>query len=385
MKKLFILLFILCYSTLAQSQKEESAFPEIRISLSDNQFKKLVSSQGMKMDLKDAIMLINGDTVRVKEIHSRGNNSLNYKRKSLAVDLSEKVTIRQNGEKIKLKNFDLLNLVMDHNLWHNRWAFLSMSKLGLFPLYNSFCKLWINDVHQGIYLLVEKPSSFTDDVGSPFTIRRGPQHKVDKEYIKTDSKEEIKNYRQQYRLIYETIRVETGSGLFDRLAGIIDLPQYFSWLAFNYFVMNGDYADELFMYIHPESKLYAVIPWDYDDIIRPAPHEGWEQKNALAKNKLIFSSEESLDVAIVNDPFVYNEYLKSFKKVLDALDEDLVKSLAAKVLDELKVLSEDPEVSEATPFLGKEPFDLIEAEKDIKTTIDFIFSRRTLILSQIDE
>jgi hypothetical protein len=70
-----------------QSLDTVPLFPEIQINISANQFNKLKSAQGVKLELKDAQMILNEDTAKVDNIHIRGNNSLNFKRKSFSVDL----------------------------------------------------------------------------------------------------------------------------------------------------------------------------------------------------------------------------------------------------------------------------------------------------------
>ena len=51
------------------------------------------------------------------------------------------------------------------------------------------------------------------------------------------------------------------------------MKAYFSWLAFNFFIMNGDYSDELYLFALPnqEEIRFGVLPWDYDDILTGSP------------------------------------------------------------------------------------------------------------------
>ena len=175
----------------------QSGFPEIRITISKGQFTSL-QGPGERMTLKSPVFLINGDTTVVKEVHSRGNNSLTFEHKSLSVELEKAIALSVDGEKTKMKKFDLLNLVMDKYLWHNRWAYLAMSDAGIFPLVNTFCTLWINEQPQGIYLLVEKPQHYTASIKSPYMMRRGVDNRIHNEYIETSSKEESKKCKKQY-------------------------------------------------------------------------------------------------------------------------------------------------------------------------------------------
>lgn len=39
-------------------------------------------------------------------------------------------------------------------------------------------------------------------------------------------------------------------------------------LAFNYLIRNGDYTDELFLYLTGKGNQFQIIPWDYDDIFQ---------------------------------------------------------------------------------------------------------------------
>ncbi len=371
----------------AQPATVAASFPEIRIYISKSQYNTLLQSKGRKLELTKPVFLISGDTAKVKEVHSRGNNSLTFEHKSLSVELANAMDVRINYKKTKIKKFDLLNLVMDKNLWHNRWAFLNMSDLAIFPLLNTFCTLWINDQPQGIYMLVEKPRHYTTSkVKSSYMIRRGVDHVISDEYIDTPSKEDAKKYKQQYLDIYKNIEKHHGDDLLKFLNSKLYLDHYFKWIAFNYLIMNGDYADELYLYVLPENGLFDVIPWDYDDILKPVPHEGREARNSIAslKNKLIFSSEDPLDRAIGSDEVVYAEYISSFRQLLLALTPENLKRISLQVKEELQLLSTDP-TAPASLFLGKDPFSMTSAEADIDLALDFIISRRNALLKAMEK
>lgn len=336
-------------------------------------------SKGEKMTLKSPVMTVNQEPAVVKEIHSRGNNSLSFEHKSLSVELEKAVTISQGGKLVKLKKFDLMNLVMDKNLWHNRWAFMNMEKIGIFPLFNSYCTLWINDQPQGIYLLVEKPRHYTaGQARSPYMVRRGPEYNIDDEYIDTDVKDEAKKYKKQFQALYDNINKFRGEELYQKLNASLHLEHYFNWMAFNYLIMNGDYMDELYLYILPRTGQFDVIPWDYDDILRPVPHEGARARNSVQslKNKLVFSSEDPLDRAIGSDEYIYKRYEEEFRKMLHALPSEHLQATADQVMTELEFLNRDAASAQASMFLGKEPFMIDQAKADLNTAITFVISRR---------
>jgi CotH kinase protein len=376
-----ILLFALTGRSTASAQTN-NRFPEIRITISQGQFNRLETTRGAKMELNNAIMMVNGDSAKVKEIHLRGNNSLLYRRKSLSVDLKKNIHLSLQGQSVALKKFDLINLVMDKNLWHNRWAFLTMSKLGFFPLVNTYCTVWINGKPQGIYLLIEKPHHASVDMKSPFMIRRGVHHGIDNEYDDTESKDEAKEYRRQYNSLYKP-GSRKGSELYEYYSKAINLDNYFTWIGFNYLIMNGDYTDELFLYINPDTKLYQVIAWDYDDLLLPHPHEGAEIRNSLHPDRMIFSIEDSFDKTIVADDFLYAKYLVTLKKLLLDCDSTMLTETSQEVLHELELLSKDQENSRVTLFLDRDPFDFGGTKNDIGKAIPFLLHRRNSLLENL--
>lgn len=355
-------------------------FPEIRIYITKGEYKNLRESSGEKVELTRPLMTINMDTAKVKEIHARGNNSLRFQRKSLSVELDKSLKIKIADRKISLKKFNLLNLVMDKNLWHNRWSDLNLEKIGLLPLFNSYCKVWINDEPQGFFLLIEKPQEARGKFDSPYMLRRGPDHTISDEYFDEKDKEAAKSYKKQFHSIYSSINSLKGEALITQLQKLIDLDNYFYFIAFNYLIMNGDYADEVFLYINPTNQQFKVIAWDYDDILKPTPHEGRAERTRRYPDKKLFSLEESLDVAIAADNQLYNLYDQSLRKMLTTIDSIQLSSSAHQVILELQKLSEDKTMAAATLFLDKQPFNIDIAKQDILYSVDMITKRRRWII-----
>jgi spore coat protein H len=385
MKGLLIILTALITSSgyCQISTTDQPTFPEIRIYVSRNQFNTLQHNQN-KVILSHPVFVINKDTANVKEIHTRGKTTLQFKRKSLSVELDKSLTLKQNGNKIHLKKFNLLNLAMDKNLWRNRWSFLCMDQLGLFPLFNSFCKVWINDEPQGIYLLVEKPQQLQSRLQSPYMLRRGLNHSIQDEYFDDSEKEEAKKYKKQFQSIYSTSFSRPTDSLAVRLHRVINLDKYFQFLGFNYLIMNGDYSDEVFFYIEPTKSRFAIVPWDYDDILRPVPHEGRSERNQEFSKKKLFSLEESLDRMIAGDNILYKEYEMVLKNLLNSLDSSTLEAASLQVLKELEHISEDDSISKASLFLDSQPFQFTQAKEDILTSLAYVIQRKEWILSQLN-
>lgn len=374
---------ILFAAPLFSAAQTISPFPEIYLNITDHQFNNLQKSKGTKLKLNNAVLLVNGDTAHVKDIHLRGNNTLYFQRKSLSIDLKKSVIVTLGTQNIALKKFHLLNLAMDKNLWHNRWSYIILNELGLFPAFHSFCTVTINGNPQGIYLLVEKPQHAAETLQSPYTIRRGIKHTIDHEYIETKSKEEIKQYKELYYSMYKTKSIQ-GEALYEHLGNALDLNHYFRWLAFNYLIMNGDYADELFLYINPTSKKYDVMAWDYDDLFMVSPHEGREVRNQQYKNRMIFSLEDELDQTIAADDFVYAKYRESLAEAFSICNDELLSTTANKVLDELSRLNSNTVNGKVSLYLDKDPFTIAEAQYDINKSIEYLKNRRALILKEWD-
>ena len=148
--------------------------------------------------------------------------------------------------------------------------------------------------------------------------------------VETEKKAEksiIKKYEDYFRNIYKSLKKYEGEELYNTLAQWMDVENYMKWLAFNYFVRNGDYSDEVFFYVDPEIGKYRIIPWDYDDIFAVSPHEGKDKASKNLGDKLIFSAEDVLDVKIATDPFLYNKYLNVLKELLEDLSPRILKEV----------------------------------------------------------
>ena len=362
---------------------ERSGFPEIKIYVSKSQYSNLQKKNSDKLALTNPVLIMNEDTALVKDIHARGNNSLKFKRKSLSVELDKTMIIEVDGKKVHLKKFNLLNLVMDKHLWHNRWSDLNMAEIGIFPLFNSYCKVWINDQPQGIFLLVEKPQQAKSKLKSPYMLRRGPDHTIQDEYVDDEDRDSAKKYKKQFQSIYSGMNTLSHNAFAQNLEQTINTNHYFQFLAFNYLVMNGDYADEVFLYIEPKNQWFEVIPWDYDDILKPVPHEGRTRRNKEFTNKKIFSLEEALDRAIAGNEELYTGYEKVLKKLLLTLDSTALTQSAHQVIHELELISADKSMAENTLFLDLNPFDISLAKNDILFSLDFILKRRKWILEEL--
>ncbi len=309
----------------------------INIQISPASYEQIKKVTGNKIAMKNPVCIINMNDVEVNKIHTRGNTTLHFRRKSYSLQINKKTSFYQKKRKEKLKKFYAISLSMDKYYIRNRLAFGMMEKIGLFHLFYGYAEIAINDNSEGIYMLLERPQDWAiKKKNSPLVIRRGYNQNIDK--IKTRKevgRQDEKIYKNHYKKIYKSLNVYQGKALYDSLSQWLDVELYMKWLAFNYFVKNGDYTDEVYFYIDPTDGKFKIIPWDYDDIFAIAPHEGNAIKKSKLGNKYIYSSEDELDRKIANDPYLYNIYISIFKETLGALSENVIKDIFENTFAEL--------------------------------------------------
>lgn len=318
----------------------------IELQISEREYSRIKESAGEKLQLTKPIAIINGDTIKVDEIHARGKTSLYLRRKSFTFDMANKVTLRHDGKIFSPHKFNAVSLSMDRNYLRNRLAFQLLENIQLFKLFYTYGELRINNTSEGIYLLTERPQEWAlKTQGSPLILRRGFNNEIVKlKTGKETDKNVSKQYRHHYTSIYQNLNKYTGEELYQTLGQWLDLDMYMTWLAFNHFVHNGDYTDEVFFYIDPDEKRYKVIPWDYDDIFAAAPHEGADAKKKLPGDKYIFSSEDRLDQKIASDPCLYQQYLLQYRKMLEQLTTEILKLTCENIYAELNPFYSEKEI-----------------------------------------
>jgi len=274
--------------------------------------------------------------------------------------------------------FYLVSLSMDRNYYHNRLSFDLLKTLGLFHLQYAYSEVKINSGSQGIYLILQRPQDWAlKDQGSPYIVRRGREHLVDRERFEKDlSKESKKKYHERFLSIYKMINQYSGEELHTKLNEVMHLDDYMRWLAFNYLIKCGDYSDELYFYVDSQSQRFRIVPWDYDDIFRVHPHEGIKERNLkLGPESLIFSSEDKLDVKIANDPYLYSQYMKHFSSVMEELSRERIEKVLVNIYNDLSPLYESKPILEAVSKDGYQTSPKI-LRGELNTVYDFFESQR---------
>lgn len=389
--KFFSILLTICLSPIVCLAQDESLNLQdrgltvensITMYMSKKDYGKMVSTTGNKISIRDATIIINGDSITYEDIRTRGNTTLFLRRKSFSFSMNSKAHFKHGENKIALKKFHAISLSMDKNYKRNRIAFELMEDLKLFGLFYSYCDLQVNGQSEGIYLIIERPQDWAmKKKDSPLVIRRGYNNKIDK--VKTGKevdKDLEKEYKNYYSMIYKSLNKHSGEELYNVLSQWMDMEMYMSWLAFNYFVRNGDYTDEVYFCISPKENRFKIIPWDYDDIFAAEPHEGREAMRTMLGNKLIFSSEDLLDQKIAKDQFLYGKYLEQLERVLTELPDATIKRVFENSYSELYPYYSNPEI------IGMNRFDAYKSAsfETLKGDLNKIYmqlttSRKTLL------
>lgn len=305
--------------------------------------KRIMEVSGQKLELYGCAIALNSYPLDVKSCKTRGNTTLHFRRKSFSISLGEAADFEHEP----VKRLAVNNLAMDRNKWRNRLAFITMKKMGIFPLKNNFAEVRINGKTQGIYLAIQKPEDYVRSLHSPLLLRREYDGVLTEEYAKgKEARWQLKRFRKGQKLMARL----SGRALYDSLDQIVELDQYNQWLAFNTWLRNGDYTDELFFYVHPKTGKFNIIPWDYDDLFKPEPHEGMQKRNQAIGNRLLFSGEADFDVVISRDDYLYLAYLQQFRNVLDALDQDVLRAVFEQVYRELYPFFTDPDINAQSAY-----------------------------------
>jgi len=387
----FLILWLnICTAVFTQSADLSLELPEVLSSDEKNVFSFKVDSKwesrlneisGQKLEIPSCEIAYNGVAVKTKSCKTRGNTTLYFKRKSFSVSLKDPVVL---GEK-EIKKFALNNLAMDRNYYRNRLSFLLMERIGIFHLENDFAELRINGNSAGLYLTLQKPEDYIRSLESTLLVRREYGGRIT---VEDSHGENAKYPMKSLRKLRKFTKKFEGQQLYDSLNAIVHLDHYFQWLAFNYLIKNGDYTDELFLYLTVDDHRFDVIPWDYDDIFMRQPHDGFKMRNQVLDNQLLFSGEAYIDIVIDDDKFLYLEYLRNFKQVLEILNPDVLKDAFEKVYVELYPYFADQEIIVQSKFdhFGLTNLDILKADLQyqFQATLNLRESIEMVIASEME-
>ena len=350
-------------------------------------FERIKTTIGEKDNVYATGLTINGDKLEPKEIKTRGQSSLYFRRKSFSFSLESAASFHHGETAETFRKFYLLSLSMDRNYCNNHLAFELMENSGLFGLFYSFCELIVNGRSEGIYLVIERPEDWAlKKKNSPLLVRRGYNSRIDK--LKTGKKTdkvETKKYMSCFRQIYRSLNKYEGEELYKTLSNWLETDMYMKWLAFNFFVRNGDYTDEVYFFIDPDTDKFGIIPWDYDDVFSLAPHEGTGEGRKFTGGKLFFSTEDVLDKKIVADPYLYEKYLVQFRELLNQLTSEVLEKVFENTYAELFPYYSNSETIKNSIYDQYKYDDLNSLESRMLSLYELLMNYRSTFLKYLED
>lgn len=360
----------------------------LELQLAPDDYELITSLRGKKVEVKIKEMRLDGQALSGNTLKVRGKSSLDYRRKSFTVDLDGWASIAIGDTIQDLGKFYLISMSMDRNYFRNRFSFMCLRELGLFPLDHNYVELMINGQPEGLYLMMERPDDYVlKERGAAYLMRRTYGEQIDDFEVGDEvGLRTQKAFNRQYSQIIDLCYTLEGEALADALDERLALDAYMRWLAFNYWVKNGDYTDEVFFYATgaPDSARLHPLAWDYDDIFANNPHEGRAVREERLGDRLIFSSESVLDQTIALDPILYRRYLKVLRQVLDRFPAQRLRGILNTIYRELHPYYEAGRIlpPAATDKFG--PVDLRLLRTELSQVYEiFLVQRRAEILDQL--
>ncbi|MEZ4776423.1 MAG: CotH kinase family protein [Bacteroidia bacterium] len=371
------------------SANDHSVANHIDIEMPAKSLRQLQDLREKKDLSRKARMQINGEQISPESIRIRGQSSLEFHRKSLNIKLEKKAKFRKGEEKYAMKEFYLIGMTMDKYYYRSYLSYSCLQSIGLFPMFFAYTEVFINGENQGVYMVVEKPHECMKKQDSPCVIRRGYSHKIEEVKFmakKTDLPERA--FTDAYDHLYELPEKFTGKALYDEWNKWLDVDGYMRWLAFNFFIMNGDYADELYLYAEPvrDGVRFGVIPWDYDDILVGNPHrkdlaifhKGWH-------NKYMYMAEEQIDQIIASDKWLQARYIDALKAVLNDFSPQKMKEIYQSVYTGLSPFYQSPETIAMSRYDEDGEVKPGDFPEDFSASYEYLMSRRAWLLANMDD
>jgi hypothetical protein len=320
--------------------------------------------------------------------------------------MGRKITLFNPEEQTekKYEEFKLLAMVYDYTYIENSTAVGLFREVGLWPVYSFFTEVRLNDHTQGLYHFIEDPVEyFIEQKSSSFVVRRGYDHIVKACSISPVSKHNLEEYIARFKRIYSNLPKYSGRQIYDTLSSYMDLEQYFTKLSIDMLIKNGDYTDEIFFYtkIKDGKEIFGIFPWDYDDIFADQPHEinnPWASGTIFGPreyysmddiiadvgSKLLYSIEDDLDYKIAKDSFLYQQYLKTLRSVIEKIDLSAINKIFDYTFDHIGPFYDNDSI------VAQSRYDVDETSYDFFLTNlgekrQMLKDRRNWILQELDK
>jgi spore coat protein CotH len=301
--------------------------------------------------------------VRSAGVRSRGGASRNPLKLALRVDFDRYVT----GQKfLGLKSIVLKNLWQDGSMMHERLAMAFFARMGQPASRQSFCRLYINNELQGLYVIVESvDNSYLDrtlgeHAGYLYSYQfQGPyrgeylgeEFEPYKERFQPQSHEKEGNTKL-YLPIHDWLREvnEDGAAWRQRVEQYMDLQQFMTHVAIEGFLAENDGIlgangmNNFFLYRLPDSTRHRLLPWDKDgaflvidySVLQHAPDNVIFRKAYAYPDlrELYLQVLEAAARSAAEDDWLETEVIRVAELVAPAVEEDTRKPFSTEAFYE---------------------------------------------------
>jgi hypothetical protein len=367
---ILILILTSCYKEVIIYPDTKSGFNFLFTPYQENNIHR--TRQNLTFQDTLPLLHLDGKDYSIDRFEIRGESSLGFWRKAFSINLDDKLTFFVDAENQarEFEKIKLLSLVYDYTYIEQCLAIELFRKVELWPTFSFYTEVKLNDHTQGVYLLIEDPEEyFLYQKDASFIIRRHYDHQYKKYEANVTRNVSVDNYLSKYYSIYDCIGQYNGMELYDSLMHLIDLPQYFTKLAVDLLLRNGDATDEIYLYTKQAGniEIFGVYPWDMDDLFEEFPHEignPWGSGSVFGQRvyysmediiadvgeKLIFSIEDDLDYTIARDDYLYGKYLEMLDTVMSKITDEFIEEAFVKVRDQIEPFYEVDEIIEQSRY-----------------------------------
>jgi spore coat protein H len=373
MRALLVTFSGLLLISLTSCYKEMLVYPELsegsfNFMLTSEQENWINTSRNVTFSVIDPIpVLYRSDyAYPLDKFEIRGESTLRFRRKSFALnmDTSFWLFVDSENQVRDIEEYKLISLVYDYTYIEDAVAIGFFRRLDMWPPHTEFTEVKLNDHTQGLYLFIEDPVEFyLEQKNSSIVLRRGYNHVVQLSKL-NELRETMTDqyYLGRFDSIYSYIVKYSGSQLYDSLLYVMDIDQYFTKLAVDLLVQNGDATDEVFFYAKERDgqEIFGIHPWDYDDLFK-VPHEigrTWGVGTLFGTRvyysmqdiiddvgeKLVFSIEDDLDYKIATDDFLYQRYLEVLEQVFAIIDESVIEQVFSETKQQLQPFYDNQDI-----------------------------------------
>jgi hypothetical protein len=257
----------------------------------------------------DAVIQFGNRSRQPAIITLRGGGSLGMEGKpNFRVRMIRKEAFTKN---VKLKKFYLMNMRYDRGQYQIAWTYNMLRDFDMFHLHTQYIRIIVNGESLGMFMMIEPPETGIrrtfDDVVAIHRRKRSNVYTSEWSASVPDASKSL----NQLRALNREDQVDNALEAYSQ---VIDIEQYFRWLAINSILQNHDYLDEPFFFERRTDKQTSqplqLMAWDYDDVAMDV------QKSGHVEDPHFWSALDKTDFAIHRNPELFARYKTALANML---------------------------------------------------------------------